>query len=238
MLFCGKGREEGLEGVQGPRGRARRESAKSEGAQSQKAMADDGAAESQESLASLDEVDECLLGVKSEIQRGGDGGDDDDKLSSSGRGAAERGPGAERDAPTEERPRRRARLGGTINEPINADLLDLSVVRASAGQAGSGGQRHVIVIDSDEDSEMDEAASDEAAEAGALGAAAISGDARDGGERAAASSGASEAASPHEQEAEALSDGVEPAAPAPPADAAHQRGELMATLGMRGPAAG
>eukprot|EP00966_Prymnesium_polylepis_P218274 5052253-Prymnesium_polylepis.1 len=33
MLFCGKGREEGLEGVQGPRSRARRESAKSEGAQ-------------------------------------------------------------------------------------------------------------------------------------------------------------------------------------------------------------
>ena len=61
-------------------------------------MADDGAAESQEPL---DEVDECLLGVNSEIQRGGDGGDDDDKLSSSGRGAAERGPGAERDAPTE-----------------------------------------------------------------------------------------------------------------------------------------
>ena len=88
---------------------------------------------------------------------------------------------------------------------MDADLLDLSVVRASAGQAGSGGQRHVIVIDSDEDSEMDEAASDEAAEAGALGAAAISGDARDGGERAAASSGASEAASPHEQEAEARS---------------------------------
>ena len=65
-----------------------------------------------------------------------------------------------------------------------------------------------------------------------------SGDARDGGERAAASSGASEAASPHEQEAEALSDGVEPAALAPPADAAHQRGELMAALGMQGPAAG
>ena len=122
-------------------------------------MADDGAASSQESL---DEVDECLLSAKIDVQRDADGAADVDMLSSSGRGAAERGRGADSVAESEERLRRRERLGGAQSEPIDVELIDLSAVLSSAGQAGSSGHRSIIVLESD-DPEMDEAATDEAA---------------------------------------------------------------------------